>query len=75
VRGLVAAGIGIALVPRLASPEDDPAIAVLPSDLPPRVITMAWHVDRYRSPASRSFVAIAREVCLELAETASTAND
>ena len=42
-----------------------PAIAIIPTDLEPRRIALMWHRDRYRSPASRAFVDIAREVCRE----------
>lgn len=66
VRGLVAAGVGVAVMPRLTVDESDPAIVALPTDLPPRVIQIVWHRDRFRSPASRAFVDVAREVCAEL---------
>ena len=36
--------------------------------VPPRLIAIAWHRDRYRSPAARAFVETAREVCGELQE-------
>ena len=29
--------------------------------LPPRLIGIAWHRDRYRTPAARAFVETARE--------------
>ena len=32
----------------------------------PRLIGIAWHRDRYRSPAARAFVETARAVCAEL---------
>jgi DNA-binding transcriptional LysR family regulator len=31
--------------------------------VPPRRIGLAWHRDRYRSPAARAFVDLAAEVC------------
>jgi DNA-binding transcriptional LysR family regulator len=34
--------------------------------LPPRVIALAWHRDRYRTPAARAFVETAQEVSAEL---------
>jgi DNA-binding transcriptional LysR family regulator len=34
--------------------------------LPPRVIALAWHRDRYRTPAARAFVETAEEVTAEL---------
>ena len=66
VQALVVAGIGMALVPRLTVDETDTRTAVVPTDLPPRVLTLAWHRDRYRSAAQVAFVALAREVCREL---------
>lgn len=57
VRGLVSAGMGVALVPRLTvEPDDERAAFVELRQLPPRVIALAWHRDRYRSPAARAFV-------------------
>lgn len=66
VQALVTAGIGMALVPRLTVDETDPHTAVLQTDLPPRVLTLAWHRDRYRSKAQIAFADLARQVCLEL---------
>ncbi|MGA2512828.1 MAG: LysR family transcriptional regulator [Candidatus Limnocylindrales bacterium] len=66
VQALVVAGIGVALVPRLTVDEQDPMCAVIPTDVPPRVLTLAWHHDRYRSPAQVAFVELARQVCLDL---------
>src|SRR4029079_14186699 len=74
LQAMVATGIGIALVPRLTVNEADPRIAVieLGSSVPPRLIGLAWHRDRYRSPAALAFVDVARELCSELQETAAT---
>lgn len=68
VQGLVAAGFGIAVVPLLAvDPHDDRIVILEPEPkLPPRIIGLAWHRDRYRSPAARAFVESARELCAEL---------
>ncbi len=66
VQALVQAGIGVALVPRLTVDESDPKCAVVPTEVPPRVLTLAWHRDRYRSTAQVAFVELARQVCLEL---------
>jgi DNA-binding transcriptional LysR family regulator len=38
--------------------------------VPPRLIGLAWHRDRYRSPAALAFVDAARELCSELEEAA-----
>ena len=67
VQAMAGAGLGSALVPQLAVDPADPSVVVIPTDLPPRRIALMWHSDRYRSPASRSFVDIAREVCAALA--------
>jgi DNA-binding transcriptional LysR family regulator len=66
VQAMAGAGLGAALVPLLAVDPTDPAIVVLPTDLPPRRIAMIWHRDRYRSPAATAFVEIAEAVCAEL---------
>jgi DNA-binding transcriptional LysR family regulator len=57
VQGLVAAGIGNAIVPRLTVDEGDPRVVVRElAGVPPRVIAIARHRDRYHSPAARAFV-------------------
>jgi molybdate transport repressor ModE-like protein len=68
VQGLVGAGVGAALVPRLTVDLQDERVAVLDlgSRFPPRLIAIAWHRDRYRIPAAHAFVDAAREVCAEL---------
>jgi hypothetical protein len=37
--------------------------------IPPRRIAIAWHGERYETPAARAFVETAREVCAEIAVT------
>ena len=66
VQGLVAAGVGAALVPTLTVDASDPRVVLLPVDVPQRVITLAWHRDRNRSPASLAFTELARDVCAGL---------
>jgi DNA-binding transcriptional LysR family regulator len=70
VQALVGAGVGSAVIPRLAIDEDDPRTAVveLAADVPvqPRVIGLFWHRDRFRSPAALGFVEAAREVCAQV---------
>jgi DNA-binding transcriptional LysR family regulator len=65
VQGLVGAGVGVALVPRLTLQPTDGALEVIDmSDLlPPRLIGIAWHRDRYRTPAARAFVETAQQLC------------
>ena len=67
VQALVASGVGSALVPRLTMDLEDPTTVILElPKLPPRVIAMAWHRDRYRTPAARAFVETAEQVTAEL---------
>src|SRR5437879_10131087 len=67
VQALVAAGVGSALVPRLTMDPDDETTELI--ELPkvqPRLISFAWHRDRYRTAAARAFVDTAQAVCVEL---------
>lgn len=67
VQALVASGVGSALVPRLTmDPEDETTKLIELPKLPPRLIALAWHRDRYRTPAARAFVETAQEVTAEL---------
>jgi molybdate transport repressor ModE-like protein len=68
LHGLVAAGVGVALVPELCvDPNDTRVVPLRVKPSPPaRTIALVWHRDRYRSPAAEAFVAAAREVCGEL---------
>ena len=58
VQAMVAAGLGFALAPLLAVDVDDPRTRVeqLVESVPPRVLVMAWHRDRYRPPSAAAFV-------------------
>jgi molybdate transport repressor ModE-like protein len=66
--GLVAAGIGAAIVPRLTVDPSAEGVVVrdVGSLVPPRVLAIAWHRDRYRSAAAQAFVETAVVVCTEL---------
>src|ERR671932_1457970 len=67
VQALVAAGVGVAIVPGLTMDPDDEATVLLDLPrVPPRVIALAWHRDRYRTPAARSFVETAQAVSAEI---------
>jgi DNA-binding transcriptional LysR family regulator len=67
VQALVASGVGSALVPRLTmDPADETTMLIELPKLPPRLIGLAWHRDRYRTPAAHAFVETAREVSAEL---------
>jgi DNA-binding transcriptional LysR family regulator len=58
LQGLVATGAGRAIVPRLTVDEGDPRTVVveLGGVVPPRVIGLGRHRDRYASRATRAFV-------------------
>jgi DNA-binding transcriptional LysR family regulator len=67
VQALVAAGVGVALVPPLTmDPQDDATVLLDLPRVPPRLIALAWHRDRYRTPAARSFVETAQAVSAEV---------
>ena len=64
VQGLVGAGIGVALVPRLTlQPTEGVEVIDMADLLPPRLVGIAWHRDRYRTPAARAFVETAQDLC------------
>jgi molybdate transport repressor ModE-like protein len=62
--GLVAEGVGAAVVPRLVVNPRNPAVVGLPfgTRIPPRAIVLAWHRDRDRSAAAEAFVEEAQRV-------------
>jgi DNA-binding transcriptional LysR family regulator len=68
VQGVVAAGLGAALVPRLTVDETDREVAVvdLGGRVPDRIIGLAWHRDRFRTQAAEAFVDEAQALCAEL---------
>jgi DNA-binding transcriptional LysR family regulator len=67
VHGLVGAGMAAALMPALAvEPNDDQIVALAPEELPARRIALAWHRHRALSPAARTFIECAVELCAEL---------
>jgi DNA-binding transcriptional LysR family regulator len=70
VQGLAGAGIGVALVPRLAVDENDDSVRIveLGPRIAPRIVGIARHRDRYHSAAERAFVATALDVGRERAE-------
>ena len=65
VQGLVAAGVGVAFVPRLTLPTVRPDVAIRPLERPRivRRVRAALAVGRYRPPAVPAMVEILREVC------------
>jgi molybdate transport repressor ModE-like protein len=68
VHSLVAAGFGVALIPRLSVDPNrtDVRVLELSSRLTPRLIGIAWHRDRYQLPAARAFIETARDVARRL---------
>ncbi len=58
VQGLVAAGLGCAIVPLLTVDTSDPRIVAvdLGRAVAPRVVGIGRHRDRYASPAARAFI-------------------
>jgi DNA-binding transcriptional LysR family regulator len=64
IQGLVVAGIGCAVVPQLAvvANDDRAATVDLADRIPPLVLGITRHRDRYESPAARAFVETA--VCV-----------
>ncbi|HZO62625.1 MAG TPA: LysR family transcriptional regulator [Gaiellaceae bacterium] len=75
VQGLVAAGVGIAIVPRLTVDETDDAIRIveLGDRVPPRIIGLAWHRDRRRTRSARAFVELALRMTSRFDETEAAA--
>lgn len=70
VISMVRAGLGLALLPRLAVLDelDDPRLAIRTLDppIPARIIRLAWRRDRQLSPAADRFREIAIDVAAEL---------
>jgi molybdate transport repressor ModE-like protein len=66
--GLVAAGLGAALVPRLTvdSARKDVVQLEITAKLPPRLIAIAWHRDRKLADAAADLVEIASDLCAEV---------
>jgi DNA-binding transcriptional LysR family regulator len=67
VQGLAATGIGVALVPRLAVDENDDSVRIveLGPKIPPRIVGIARHRDRYHSAAAQAFLETALAVGTE----------
>ncbi len=65
VQGMVGAGMGVALVPRLTVEERDRSVRAieLRDRLPPRLVALAWHRHRRLTPAAQAFVDRARSLC------------
>ncbi len=73
MQGLVAAGFGAAFTPLLTVDGKDAEVKMVSLEgSPSRMLALAWHRDRYRSPAAAAFVAGARAFCARLQSLAST---
>lgn len=61
LQALVAEGLGAAIEPLLVVDPRDRRLKPLSfgSRIPPRTLVVAWHRDRYRSPAAQAFVELA----------------
>jgi DNA-binding transcriptional LysR family regulator len=68
VQAMVVAGLGFALAPLLAVDETDPRVRLgeLAESVPPRVLVVVWHRDRYRPPAAAAFIETAITVSAEV---------
>lgn len=68
VQAMVAAGLGVALAPLLAVDQSDLKVRILrlAEPVPPRVVVIVWHRDRYRSPAAATFVDTALAVAASI---------
>src|SRR5439155_27368933 len=67
-RAVVQPGLGVALAPLLAVDEVDTKVRFLQlaEPVPPRVVVVVWHRDRYRPPAAAAFVETAIAVAAEI---------
>jgi DNA-binding transcriptional LysR family regulator len=63
VAQLVAAGVGVALIPRLGLRSRPSGVAVVPLEVPViREVMAAVHAPQYRAPAANAMIAILRDV-------------
>ncbi len=68
LHGLVTAGVGYALLPRLAVNPEDSRVAAVKVDerIPARTICIAWHRERALTPAMKTLLAAAKQVAADL---------
>lgn len=64
IRGLVARGLGVAIIPRSDAVAPGPPVAIVSLTRPElsRDITLAWRADRRHSPAAAEFLELARDI-------------
>jgi DNA-binding transcriptional LysR family regulator len=67
-QALVGAGLGVAMIPRLAADDDDPTTEIiqLTGVLPPRTVACYWHRDRHETLPLEPFLAAVRAACAEM---------
>src|SRR4029079_3170283 len=72
--GLVAEGLGGAVVPHLVRHPRNPAYVPLPfgNRIPPRRLAIVWHRDRYRSAAAEAFGELAGDLSAGFISAASS---
>jgi len=72
IQALVAAGVGAAILPRLAAEPPHPGTVAIALDalLPPARLAFMWHRERRDTPALQAFRKIAQTVCANLDERA-----
>lgn len=70
LHALVAAGVGAALMPRLAVDHAQPGIRLveLETTVPARTIILAWNSERALSPATSTLIKVAKDVCRGLTQ-------
>ena len=76
LKGMVAAGVCAALLPRLALEPGDRSleIASLPPEFEPRVVALVQRADRYSTPAMADFVQTSVAVCAALVNGTGTSS-
>jgi len=75
VQGLVAAGLGSAVLPSFALDLPDPRLVVIDAGrhLPPRRIALAWHRDRVGTPAMHALIHALETACAQLEKRSQSA--
>jgi DNA-binding transcriptional LysR family regulator len=75
IQGLVAEGLGAALMPLLAVDleRSDTTALTLVGQVPPRRTGLVWHRDRYRTPSALAFADLAREAAATLGDITTSA--
>jgi DNA-binding transcriptional LysR family regulator len=75
--GLVLAGLGMGLMPRLAADIEGKALVAIPVEprLAPRIVAIAWHTDRLRTCSAGLFIDLAVDVAAQLDAGPVTARD